>query len=152
MVHVTAHPRLRMNEFLSNLEYYGYDTPEINYDAWKTELDKFISPGVEKDQEQLALMPLYHFCMNDLPATTRAPELDDENAVKVLKADEIWTGVDDSAGSGVTREDTGRLLAYLSAVGFIGLPGKKGRQFPHIEPAVVKARIDSTIGGRGGVS
>jgi len=44
-------------------------------------------------------MPLYHFCVNDLPANTRAPELDDRNAIQILKADaEDWTGVDESAG------------------------------------------------------
>ena len=31
---VTAHPRLRMNEYLSILEYYEYKTPEVSYDAW----------------------------------------------------------------------------------------------------------------------
>lgn len=52
---------------------------------------------VEKDQEQHALMPLYHFCMNDLPVTTKALEMDDRNAVAVLKADaDKWTGVDDN--------------------------------------------------------
>ncbi|KAF5132908.1 L-2-aminoadipate reductase large subunit [Metarhizium anisopliae] len=30
VVHVTAHPRLRMNEYLSTLSYYGYDVPEMD--------------------------------------------------------------------------------------------------------------------------
>ena len=152
VVHVTAHPRLRMNEYLSMLEHYGYKTPEISYNEWKEELEKFVSPGTEKDQEQLALMPLYHFCMSDLPATTRAPELDDRNAVKILKSDaEKWTGVDESAGYGISKEDAGRLLGYLSAVGFIEPPSLKGRKFPNVKPEVIQARKDSVIGGRGGI-
>lgn len=153
VVHVTAHPRLRMNEYLSILEYYGYKTPEISYDSWKEQLERFVSAGAEKDQEQLALMPLYHFCLSDLPATTRAPELDDRNAVEILKADaDRWTGVDESAGHGITREDAGKLLAYLSAVGFIESPSARGRKLPDVKPEVVQARKDSVIGGRGGNS
>ena len=100
VVHVTGHPRLRMNEYLSLLEYYGHRVPELPYQEWKDELERYVSAGgQEKDQEQHALMPLYHFCVNDLPATTRAPELDDRHAVQVLKADaNNWTGVDESVG------------------------------------------------------
>ncbi|KAL5599875.1 hypothetical protein FOVSG1_007687 [Fusarium oxysporum f. sp. vasinfectum] len=32
VVHVTAHPRLRMNKLLSARSYYGYKVPEVNYD------------------------------------------------------------------------------------------------------------------------
>ncbi|KAK2679580.1 Fatty acyl-coenzyme A reductase, NAD-binding domain [Fusarium oxysporum f. sp. vasinfectum] len=32
VVHVTAHPRLRMNKLLSALSYYGYKVPKVNYD------------------------------------------------------------------------------------------------------------------------
>ncbi|RSL40316.1 hypothetical protein CEP53_013446 [Fusarium sp. AF-6] len=50
MVHVTAHPRLRMKEFLSALEYYGYKVPEVDHEEWKTQLEEFVSAGsTEKD-------------------------------------------------------------------------------------------------------
>ncbi|KAK3362458.1 hypothetical protein B0T25DRAFT_524378 [Lasiosphaeria hispida] len=152
VVHVTAHPRLRMNEYLSILEYYGFKTPEISYAAWKEELEKFVSAGaLEKDQEQHALMPLYHFCMNDLPATTRAPEMDDRNAVAVLKADaDKWTGVDDSTGHGVLREDVGRFLRYLAETKFIPQPTERGRQLPEIKAEVLQAVAVGGTGGRGG--
>jgi len=43
----------------------------VSYDAWKDELESYVSAdSQEKEQEQHALMPLYHFCFNDLPATT----------------------------------------------------------------------------------
>ncbi|KAI1876249.1 uncharacterized protein JN550_001745 [Neoarthrinium moseri] len=145
VVHVTAHPRLRMNEYLSILEFYGFKAPEISYDAWKSELEKFVSAGaVEKDQEQHALMPLFHFCMNDLPANTRAPELDDRNAAAVLKADaEKWTGLDESFGYGISREDVGKYLGYLTKIKFIPPPTEKGRPLPEI---TVNAQA---AGGRG---
>ncbi|OBT47733.1 NRPS-like protein [Pseudogymnoascus sp. WSF 3629] len=151
VVHVTAHPRLRMSEYLSILEYYGYKTPEVSYAEWKSELEKFVSAGtLEKDLEQHALMPLYHFCMDDLPATTRAPELDDRNAVAVLKADaDRWTGVDEGVGYGIGREDIGRYLRYLAMIKFISEPSERGRPLPEI--GVDAAQIGE-IGGRGGAA
>ncbi|KAI1771602.1 large subunit of L-aminoadipate-semialdehyde dehydrogenase [Hypoxylon cercidicola] len=152
VIHVTAHPRLRMNEYLSILEYYGYKTPEVSYDSWKQALEEFVSAGtLEKDQEQHALMPLAHFCMNDLPATTRAPELDDRNAVAVLKADgDRWTGIDESSGYGIGREDIGRYLRYLAEIKFIGQPTERGRQLPDISADIVQAQAVGGTGGRGG--
>lgn len=150
--HVTAHPRLRMSEFLSALSYYGYDVPEVEYEEWKTQLEEFVSAGsVEKDQEQSALMPLFHMATSDLPSTTRAPELDDRNAVAVLKGDaDRWTGVDDSAGEGVTREDIGRYLRFLATIKFLPWPTSRGRELPPISADVAQAQAQWGVGGRGG--
>ena len=154
VVHVTGHPRLRMNEYLSLLEFYGFRVPETSYDAWKDELERYISAGgQEKDQEQHALMPLYHFCINDLPATTRAPELDDRNAVKILKADaEDWTGIDESAGYGISREEVGRYLRYLAEIEFVSWPSGKGRALPQVNLSVAQMQAVGAMGGRGGAS
>ncbi|EEH37605.1 L-aminoadipate-semialdehyde dehydrogenase large subunit [Paracoccidioides lutzii Pb01] len=153
VVHVTGHPRLRMNEYLSFLEFYGYKVSEVDYDIWKDELEKYVSAGgSEKDQEQHALMPLYHFCVNDLPATTRAPELDDRNAVKILKADaENWTGVDESTGYGITKEDVGRYLSYLAEIGFVSRPSVKGRPLPKVNISAAQLEAVGAVGGRGSV-
>ncbi|KAI0810089.1 alpha-aminoadipate reductase [Xylaria sp. FL0064] len=152
VVHVTAHPRLRMNEFLSTLDYYGYNVPEIDYDDWKAQLEIFVSAGsIEKDQEQNALMPLFHMATSNLPLSTRAPELDDRNAVAVLKADaDRWTGVDDSAGEGVTREDIGRYLRFLVETKFMLPPTGRGRDLPAIAADIVQAQEQWGVGGRGG--
>ena len=152
VVHVTGHPRLRMNEYLSLLEYYGYRVTEVAYDSWKDELEAYVSAGgQEKDQEQHALMPLFHFCVEDLPATTRAPELSDENAVKVLKDDaENWTGIDESAGYGIGREDVGRYLRYLAETKFIGWPTGKGRPLPDVHLSQAQLQTTGDVGGRGG--
>ncbi|KAK3335904.1 hypothetical protein B0T19DRAFT_364497 [Cercophora scortea] len=155
VVHVTAHPRLRMNEYLSILEYYGYKTPEVSYYDWKDQLEKFVSAGtLEKDAEQHALMPLYHFCMNDLPATTRAPEMNDKNAVAILKADaDKWTGVDESTGYGISREEVGKFLRYLAEIKFIGQPTERGRQLPEIGADILRALAEGgATGGRGGAN
>ncbi|KAL9638561.1 MAG: hypothetical protein Q9164_001483 [Protoblastenia rupestris] len=154
VVHVTGHPRLRMNEYLSLLEFYGFRVPEISYNAWKDELERYVSAGgQEKDQEQHALMPLYHFCINDLPATTRAPELDDRNAVKILKADaEDWTGIDESAGYGISREEVGRYLRYLAEIAFVSWPSGKGRALPQVNLSVAQMQAVGAMGGRGGAS
>lgn len=154
VVHVTAHPRLRMNEFLSALAYYGYNVPEVDYDEWKDQLEKFVSAGsVEKDQEQSALMPLFHMAMSNLPSTTRAPELDDRNAVAVLKADaDRWTGVDDSAGEGITREDIGRYLHFLAEIKFMPWPTGRGRALPPISADIISAQSLWGVGGRGGAT
>lgn len=151
VVHVTAHPRLRMNEFLSALGYYGYEVPEVDYEAWKTQLEQFVSAGsVEKDQEQSALMPLFHMATSNLPSTTRAPELDDRNAVAVLRADaDRWTGIDDSAGDGITREDLGRYFRFLAEIKFMPWPTGRGRELPPINPDVAQAQAQWGVGGRG---
>ena len=152
VVHVTGHPRLRMNEYLSALEFYGYRVPEVSYDAWKEELEKYVSAGSqEKDQEQHALMPLFHFCINDLPATTRAPELDDRNAISVLKEDaKDWTEVGESGGSGITREDVGRFLRYLVMTKFVSPPSGRVTPLPEINLDVTEMQAIGAVGGRGG--
>jgi L-aminoadipate-semialdehyde dehydrogenase len=154
VVHVTGHPRLRMNEYLSLLEFYGFKVPEVSYDAWKDELERYVSAGgQEKDQEQHALMPLYHFCVNDLPATTRAPELDDRNAAKILKVDaEYWTGIDESAGYGISREDVGRFLRYLAETKFVNWPSDRGRALPDVNLSAAQLQAVGAVGGRGGAS
>ncbi|KAI1822510.1 alpha-aminoadipate reductase [Xylaria intraflava] len=154
VVHVTAHPRLRMNEFLSVLNYYGYNVPEVDYEEWKTRLEEFVSAGsIEKDHEQSALMPLFHMATSNLPSTTRAPELDDRNAVAVLKADaDRWTGVDDSAGEGITREDIGRYLRFLAEIKFMPWPTGRGRELPAIPAGIAQAQAQWGVGGRGGTA
>jgi L-aminoadipate-semialdehyde dehydrogenase len=142
-----------MNEYLSILSYYGYEVPEVDYDQWKNQLETFVSAGsVQKDDEQSALMPLFHMATNNLPTTTRAPELDDRNAVAVLKADaDRWTGVDESSGEGISREGVGRFLRYLAETNFLAWPTGRGRELPAIKAGVVEAHGKYGVGGRGGV-
>jgi len=152
VVHVTGHPRLNMSEFLSLLEHYGFSVPEVSYVSWKDQLEKYVSAGgLEKDQEQHTLMPLYHFCVNDLPATTRAPELDDTNAIKILEADaKEWAGFETSNGYGISKEDVGRYLRYLTDTKFIDQPSGKGQPLPEIGLNAAQMQSIGAVGGRGG--
>ncbi|KAI0189616.1 hypothetical protein EV127DRAFT_470592 [Xylaria flabelliformis] len=45
VIHVTAHPRLCMNKCLPVVEYHGYKAPEVSYETWKLELERFVSAG-----------------------------------------------------------------------------------------------------------
>jgi len=152
VVHVTGHPRLNMSEFLSLLEHYGFNVPETSYDNWKDQLEKYVSAGgQEKDQEQHTLMPLYHFCVNDLPATTRAPELDDSNAIKILEADaNDCAGFEKDNGYGISKEDVGRYLRYLTDIKFIDQPSGEGQPLPEIGLSAAQMQSMGAVGGRGG--
>ena len=169
VAHVTSHPRLRFDEFLATLEHYGYQAPEVDYSEWRDRLDKYVTDGpIEKDYEQHALyensfsnsedladkisrMPLFHFVTNDLPANTRASELDDCNAATSLRADAAWTGEDASAGSAVTCEVIGKYLRYLVQTGFLQAPKKSGAAMPEISLSIGQAP-GRAVGGRGGTS
>ncbi|KAH7140234.1 male sterility protein-domain-containing protein [Dactylonectria estremocensis] len=117
------------------------NTVPVEHVSWVV-LEEFVSAGsVKKDQEQSALMPLFHLATSDLPSTTRAPELDDRNAIAVLKADgDRWTGVDDSAGEGITREDIGSYLRFLAEIKFMLWPTGRGRELPPIAADVSQAQ------------
>lgn len=109
--------------------------------------------STKKDQEYNALMSLFHMATLNLPSTTRAPELDDRNAVTVLKADAgRWTGVDDSAGEGITREDVGRYLCFLAKINFISLTTRRGRELPPIAAEIAQAQAQWRVGGGGGAA
>ena len=67
----------------------------------------------------------------DMPNSTKAPELDDSNAISALKADSRWTGEDLSLGSAVTVDMVGLYLSYLVTIGFMPSPGPgKGKPLP----------------------
>ncbi|KAF4453084.1 L-aminoadipate-semialdehyde dehydrogenase [Fusarium austroafricanum] len=123
-----------------------------NVVVWKDELENYVTTGgQEKDQEQHALIPLYHFCVNDLLANTRAPELSDSNTVKVLKEDaEHWTGIDESSGYGVSRVDIGRFLRFLAETQFISWPAGRGRPLPEVNLTAAQLGAVGVVGGRGG--
>lgn len=69
VVQVTSHPRMQFDEYLRCLEYYGYNTPDVPYEVWKTQLEIYVSEGgVQRDQAQhalyVALSPMIHQLTN----------------------------------------------------------------------------------------
>lgn len=98
-------------------------------------------------------MPLYHFVTSDLPSNTKAPELDDVNAATALRADAIWSGVDASAGAGVTEELVGLYASYLVQTGFLPAPTVAGgRPLPAAQISEEQKKTLLSVGGRGGAS
>lgn len=94
--------------------------------------------------------PLLHFVLDNLPSSTKAPELDDTNTVISLRHDKDWTGEDWTAGAGVSVEQMGIYLAYLVALGFLPAPQGKGEiALPHAELSERAKKSLGTVGGRG---
>ncbi|CAH2352703.1 L-2-aminoadipate reductase [[Candida] railenensis] len=147
VAHVTGHPRIRFNDFLKTLQTYGYNVKRANYPEWRSSLEKFV---VETSDS--ALFPLLHFVLDNLPQDTKAPELDDANAVKSLKQDSKAFGAEDfSAGRGVDAKQMGIYLSYLIQTGFLPTPSGKGEEkLPEIHLDAETLRlVTSGAGGRG---
>ncbi|KAI4141088.1 MAG: hypothetical protein L6R39_005509, partial [Caloplaca ligustica] len=141
-------PRMTFTDFASTLQRYGYPVPLTSYPEWRDKLVEYVESSSrtseearvtstadtqrshnDKDKrEDHALLPLYHFVTGDLPATTRAPELDDGNTRRALEAD----GCQEAEREKVTAETVGRYLAFLVAVGFLDGPpaGGGGEELP----------------------
>lgn len=98
-------------------------------------------------------MPLYHFVTADLPSNTKAPELDDTNAAAALRSDAAWSGIDASAGAGVTEDLVGLYCSYLVKIGFLPGPTEGGhRPLPAVEVAEEQRTAIQSVGGRGGMA
>lgn len=92
-----------------------------------------------------------HFVLDDLPSGSKAPELDDSNAVISLKKDAQWTKEDWSQGAGISVETMGVYIAYLTAIGFLPKPQGKGeRELPNFTLSAEALQSLNSVGGRGG--
>ncbi|KAK5169408.1 large subunit of alpha-aminoadipate reductase [Saxophila tyrrhenica] len=129
--HVEAHPRLTFNQFLETLEEYEYSAPVQGYDTWRQKVEQYVESS-KNDQEELALLGLYHMVTGNLPAATKAPNLDDNNASSALGKDEELTGKQASP-AGVTKEAVGAYLSYLVARGFMQAPTGSTKLLPKVE-------------------
>ncbi|KAI9049800.1 hypothetical protein LZ554_005951 [Drepanopeziza brunnea f. sp. 'monogermtubi'] len=144
---VTSHPRLTFSAYLATLETYGYEVPEVEYKVWSKKLEEY---AAKEENEQHALMPLYHFATTDLPGDTIAPEMADANAAVALKSDAQFTGEDLSAGGFVDEAIMGRYLAYLVGIGFVGTPSAKGKKaLPEVDISEGQKAALLRVGGRG---
>lgn len=151
--HVTSHPRMTFNEYLSTLEAYGYKTPLVSYDEWRSTLERYVEDDGSSDREELALLGLYHMVTDDLPNSTKAPELDDRNATQALKADVARSGQDHSGGSAVTQDVVGLYLAFLVARGFMPAPSQQGKlTLPEVRLGDEQLAAMKGSGGRGGTA
>ncbi|CCF57911.1 hypothetical protein KAFR_0D02630 [Kazachstania africana CBS 2517] len=142
VAHVTGHPRILFKDYLYSLHSYGYNVEVVDYEIWKASLEH----AIVQNNEDNALYPLLHMVLDDLPNSTRAPELDDTNTVKSLKMDAPWIGQDVSAGKGATEEQVGIYISFLNKVNFLPSSTGKGR-LPLPEVELTDAQIRSVSSG-----
>jgi L-2-aminoadipate reductase len=146
VIHVTGHPRSRFADILSSLSEYGFAVSTTDYVPWRTALERYTI----LESKDNALYPLLHFVLDNLPQSTKAPELDDRNARAVLTTDIAWTGVDLSEGKGVTMLEMGVYLAYLVSIGFLEPPSAVATySLPRIQVDRQTLEKLGSVGGRG---
>ncbi|KZT70440.1 alpha-aminoadipate reductase Lys1p [Daedalea quercina L-15889] len=111
VLHVAAYPRPTFNGFLSSLARYGFAMQRCEYLIWRRQLEKHVM-----EVQDNALFPLLHFVLDDLPTSTKAPELNDANmrALLARHMQETSRTVDD--------ELMGKYLAWLIGAGFLPPP------------------------------
>lgn len=110
---VTARPTIRFNDFLAALPKYGYQVEKIEYLVWRHKLEQHVL----KSQDN-ALFPLLHYVLEDLPTSTKGPELDDTNTAALLRSGQQQEAIT------VDSQLLGRYLAWLVATGFLDPPPK----------------------------
>ena len=111
VLHVVAKPLPAFNDILSSLAEYGFPTRQCEYLVWRRELEKHVM-----DVQDNALFPLLHFVLDDLPTSTKAPELDDSNTSALLDPHPSDTP------STVSDDLMGLYLAWLVGAGFLPPP------------------------------
>lgn len=111
VLHITARPLPTFNAILSALAQYGFPTEPCEYVVWRRKLEQHVMEAQDN-----ALFPLLHFVLDDLPTSTKAPDLDDSNTAKLLQQHQgkVVTTVDDSL--------MGLYLAWLVGAGFLPSP------------------------------
>ena len=111
VLHITARPLPTFNELLSSLIQYGFRAEQCEYIAWRRKLEQHVMEAQDN-----ALFPLLHFVLDDLPTSTKAPELDDSNTAALLRSCKQAENVT------VSNELMGKYLAWLIDAEFLPPP------------------------------
>ncbi|KIY63135.1 large subunit of L-aminoadipate-semialdehyde dehydrogenase [Cylindrobasidium torrendii FP15055 ss-10] len=135
VLHVTAHPLPTFNGLLGSLGLYGFETETCEYLEWRRKLEQHVLEAQDN-----ALYPLLHFVLDDLPTSTKAPNLDDANTRRVLQ------GQTENPGMTVDDELMGKYLAWLVKAGF--LPSPTGTSPQRLLPEV---SAEAKAAGRSGL-
>ena len=137
--HVTSHPKIRYSGFLGALARFGWPVQRCDYVEWRQRLEHHVLAAASTgsaDAETNALFPLLHFVLDDLPTSTKSPELDDRHTDALLVA----AGERDGVARGVDEQLVGLYLSWLVAVGFLPPPTADGAALPPLpEGAVTRA-------------
>ncbi|SPC66959.1 probable LYS2 - L-aminoadipate-semialdehyde dehydrogenase, large subunit [Ustilago sp. UG-2017b] len=118
--HVTNHPSIRFNDMLGQLSRYGWKVEQTEYVHWRARLEEHVLSSGSGSVEDNALFPLLHFVLDDLPTSTKSPELDDRHTQAILDA--ASEGQAQNTVMGVGRSLVGLYFAWLLAVGFLPPP------------------------------
>ena len=124
--HVTNHPGIRFNDMLGQLSRYGWKVEQTEYVHWRARLEEHVLSSSSGSVEDNALFPLLHFVLDDLPTSTKSPELDDRHTQAILDA--ASEGQAQGTVMGVDRSLVATYLAWLLAVGFLPTPSSSGAQ------------------------
>ncbi|TRM60442.1 hypothetical protein BD626DRAFT_407533 [Schizophyllum amplum] len=124
VLHITAAPLPTYNAMLGALATYGFSVTPCEYVLWRRKLEQHVMSGAADN----ALFPLLHFVLDDLPTSTKSPELDDRNTVALLAAH------GEKTSSTVDEELMGMYLAWLIRAGFIPPPseGDAAKKLPEL--------------------
>ena len=130
VLHMAAYPRPTFNDFLSALSIYGYGTERCEYIVWRRQLERHVM-----EVQDNALFPLLHFVLDDLPTSTKAPELNDTN-MRALLAPHMK-----ETNRTVDNELAGKYLAWLVEVGFLPPPSSAGKPLPKLSNKVATRAV-----------
>ncbi|KIY45047.1 large subunit of L-aminoadipate-semialdehyde dehydrogenase [Fistulina hepatica ATCC 64428] len=136
--HIQARPSPTFNSMLSSLSTYGFPAEQCEYIDWRRKLEQHVM-----ETQDNALFPLLHFVLDDLPTSTKSPELDDSNTVALLRRGGISTYTKTSNSTTVDDELMGMYLAWLVAAGFLPAPSLPSS---HLLPEI---KVDSVIKAAG---
>ncbi|KAI6104324.1 hypothetical protein F5141DRAFT_182380 [Pisolithus sp. B1] len=117
VLHIVAKPLPTFNDILLSLAEYGFSTQQCEYLSWRRKLEKHVL-----EVQDNALFPLLHFVLDDLPTSTKAPELDDSNTSTLLHPHPRETVPT------VSDELMGLYLAWLVSAGFLPAPSQEQRR------------------------
>ncbi|KAG6899755.1 putative NRPS-like protein biosynthetic cluster [Termitomyces sp. T159_Od127] len=126
VLHITARPLPTFNSMLSSLKRYGYATAPCEYVVWRRKLEQHVM-----EVQDNALFPLLHFVLDDLPTSTKAPDLDDTNTTALLRQ---HSG---HLARTVAEPLMGLYIAWLVAAGFLPPPSLASpeKQLPRLANA-----------------
>lgn len=116
---VTARPTIRFNDFLASLPRHGYAVEKIEYLVWRRKLEQHVLTTQDN-----ALFPLLHYVLEDLPTSTKGPELDDSNTAALLRSGQ------EKEATTVDKQLMARYLAWLVATGFLEAPASSAGSEP----------------------
>lgn len=111
VLHITAQPPPTYNDLFLSLGKYGFETDQCEYVVWRRRLEQHVM----KTQDN-ALFPLLHFVLDDLPTSTKAPELNDSNTRNLLAS------LQQPESMTVDTSLMGLYLSWLVQAGFLSPP------------------------------